>query len=262
VNTDGAIDNGPVSHRLRAEGTQTDPAIHTIGPTPSVRVRPVTAGRSPFVAGVLMFAAIGAAHFAAHTDQRAGILLLLIAPIVVLSLAYGMRAGVVAATAALGLYVTSQALTAAGLDVIGVITRALTYYALPLTIWLARRPPHRSAPPAPAVEEPAVEAQDAPPQLTRREREVLTLVAQGHTSAVIAEQLVLSVRTVESHRASLRRKLGRPAPSELVHHAERCGLVPPEGSRTSVEVDRSHPAGVAKLDARRPRSGLLRAGFQ
>src|SRR5205814_1379264 len=44
--------------------------------------------------------------------------------------------------------------------------------------------------------------------LSEREVEVLRLIALGHTNAEIAEQLFLSVRTVESHRAHIQQKLG------------------------------------------------------
>jgi two-component system response regulator NreC len=55
--------------------------------------------------------------------------------------------------------------------------------------------------------------------LTDREREVLGLLALGHTNREIAEQLVLSVRTVESHRARIQRKLAITSRAELVKHA-------------------------------------------
>jgi two-component system response regulator NreC len=58
-----------------------------------------------------------------------------------------------------------------------------------------------------------------PNALTQRELEVLRLLALGHTNIEIAERLVLSVRTVESHRAHILRKLGNPRRSELVRHA-------------------------------------------
>jgi DNA-binding CsgD family transcriptional regulator len=56
-------------------------------------------------------------------------------------------------------------------------------------------------------------------ELTEREREVLGLLALGHTNREIAEQLVLSVRTVESHRARIQRKLAITSRAELVQHA-------------------------------------------
>ena len=63
-------------------------------------------------------------------------------------------------------------------------------------------------------------APDAPPGppdgLTDREVEVLRLVALGHTNAEISEQLYLSVRTVESHRAHIQQKIGRTTRAELV----------------------------------------------
>ena len=49
-------------------------------------------------------------------------------------------------------------------------------------------------------------ARGPPDNLTEREVEVLRLVALGHTNAEISEQLYLSIRTVESHRAHIRRR--------------------------------------------------------
>jgi len=62
--------------------------------------------------------------------------------------------------------------------------------------------------------------------LTRREAEVLGLLSLGNTNAEIVRQLVLSVRTVEAHRAHLQRKLGLSKRSELVAFAHEHGLVP------------------------------------
>ena len=50
-----------------------------------------------------------------------------------------------------------------------------------------------------------------PDDLTDREVEVLRLIALGHTNNEIAEQLYLSVRTVESHRAHIQQKIGSRA---------------------------------------------------
>ena len=63
--------------------------------------------------------------------------------------------------------------------------------------------------------------------LTPREREVLGLVMQGLTSREISEQLVLSVRTVESHLSHLYRKTGVHNRAELVALAFRSGLAAP-----------------------------------
>lgn len=61
--------------------------------------------------------------------------------------------------------------------------------------------------------------------LTNREREVLTLVAQGHTNQEIAERLVLSVTTVQTHRAHIMAKLGLHSRTELVKYAIRQGFI-------------------------------------
>jgi two-component system response regulator NreC len=65
----------------------------------------------------------------------------------------------------------------------------------------------------------------APDDLSERELEVLRLIALGHTNAEIAEQLYLSVRTVETHRAHIQQKLRRSSRSELVRYAFERGLV-------------------------------------
>ena len=64
--------------------------------------------------------------------------------------------------------------------------------------------------------------------LTAREREVLHLVAEGHTNAEIAARLFVSPRTVETHRANLMRKLGLHTQTDLIRYALRRGILPME----------------------------------
>lgn len=61
--------------------------------------------------------------------------------------------------------------------------------------------------------------------LTAREREVLTLIAEGNSNQEIADSLRLSRKTVESHRANIMRKLGLHDVTELVKYALRTGLI-------------------------------------
>jgi two-component system, NarL family, nitrate/nitrite response regulator NarL len=55
--------------------------------------------------------------------------------------------------------------------------------------------------------------------LTPREREVLALIAEGLSSKDIGERLAMGVRTVETHRTNLRRKLDLPSAAALVRYA-------------------------------------------
>jgi two-component system response regulator NreC len=64
-----------------------------------------------------------------------------------------------------------------------------------------------------------------PDDLTPRELEVLRLIALGHTNPEIGEHLYLSVRTVETHRAHIQRKLGRTSRAELVRYALKHGML-------------------------------------
>jgi DNA-binding NarL/FixJ family response regulator len=63
--------------------------------------------------------------------------------------------------------------------------------------------------------------------LTPREVEVLKLIAEGHTSNEIATTLVLSIKTVETHRANILGKLGMRDRVDLTRYAIRRGLVEP-----------------------------------
>jgi two-component system, NarL family, response regulator NreC len=64
-----------------------------------------------------------------------------------------------------------------------------------------------------------------PDDLTEREAQILGLIALGHTNNEIGQQLFLSVRTVESHRAHIQQKLRRSTRAELVRYALDHGLV-------------------------------------
>jgi len=63
--------------------------------------------------------------------------------------------------------------------------------------------------------------------LSEREREVLHLLALGHTNQEIADMLFISVRTAETHRAHIMRKLGLSTRAELVRYAIAEGLLEP-----------------------------------
>jgi DNA-binding NarL/FixJ family response regulator len=64
--------------------------------------------------------------------------------------------------------------------------------------------------------------------LTARERDVLYLIAQGLTSAAIAQQLTIGVRTVDWHRANMMRKLGLHSVAEVIRYATQRGIIPSE----------------------------------
>lgn len=75
--------------------------------------------------------------------------------------------------------------------------------------------PEKHSPPSPQPEE----------TLTPRELDVLNLVVQGYTNRQIAEELKLSVRTIEGYRANMTEKLGLHSRAELVRYAREHGLL-------------------------------------
>lgn len=73
----------------------------------------------------------------------------------------------------------------------------------------------------------ATERERAAVQITAREKEVLELMANGHSNQAIGERLSISVKTVEAHRARLFKKLGASNVADAVLLAIRTGLVMP-----------------------------------
>ena len=67
--------------------------------------------------------------------------------------------------------------------------------------------------------------QDPYEQLTDRERDVLKLLAEGHTTQEIADMLVITPKTVEGHKTNLMAKLGIHSRVDLVKYALRKGII-------------------------------------
>jgi two-component system, NarL family, response regulator NreC len=78
------------------------------------------------------------------------------------------------------------------------------------------------------VEQTKMGSFDPHETLTPRQREVLQLAAEGKANAEIAARLHISKRTVENHRATLMRRLSLQNHTELIRHAMRHGLIPPD----------------------------------
>lgn len=72
---------------------------------------------------------------------------------------------------------------------------------------------------------PVVTTSKSTEALTPREIEVLKLIVQGYTNRQIGEELSISVRTAESHRANLSEKLGLHSRVELVRYTREHGLI-------------------------------------
>ncbi len=78
-----------------------------------------------------------------------------------------------------------------------------------------------------ATRRPAEGGDEPDVALTERESQILSLIADGHTSREIAEMLVISPRTVERHRENLRHKIGSRNQVDLTRYAIRAGLIAP-----------------------------------
>lgn len=75
------------------------------------------------------------------------------------------------------------------------------------------------------VAEPVADGDLSSEALTAREREVIQLLAEGKTSKEVAVMLNLSVKTAETHRTNLMRKLGLHSVADLTRYAVRNGIV-------------------------------------
>ncbi|MDF2975736.1 MAG: two-component system response regulator [Actinomycetospora sp.] len=78
------------------------------------------------------------------------------------------------------------------------------------------------------------------PELTRRERQVLELLAAGRTTTAVGAELGLAPKTVTNHASAVFAKLGVGGRAEAVARARRAGLGGPGGGRTG-----GHPGGQA-----------------
>jgi len=81
-----------------------------------------------------------------------------------------------------------------------------------------------AAPPPPAAGRAGAQRQP-PKDLSRREREVLSLLAQGNSNQRIADRIGVSVKTVETYRTRLREKLGLKGRQDLYRYAVESGLL-------------------------------------
>ena len=63
--------------------------------------------------------------------------------------------------------------------------------------------------------------------ITPREREIIQLLAEGHSNKAVAAKLGISVKTAETHRATIMRKLGASSVVEIVRYAIRNGIAQP-----------------------------------
>lgn len=112
-----------------------------------------------------------------------------------------------------GGYVLKRAAEAELISAIRSILQGKLYVDPVMLLSLLTEPPEKTV--VPRGESP----------LTGREIDVLRLIAHGYTNRQISEELGISVRTVEGHRANILEKLGLHSRAELVRYARQCGLV-------------------------------------
>ena len=72
---------------------------------------------------------------------------------------------------------------------------------------------------------PKINQKDPTESLTQRETEILRLIVEGYTNRQIGQELNISIRTVEGHRANISDKLGLHNRVELVRYARQHGLI-------------------------------------
>jgi DNA-binding NarL/FixJ family response regulator len=135
--------------------------------------------------------------------------------IVVLSMHSDVAYAAEAVRAGVGGYVLKEACAEELVQAIRTVAGGKRYFSPPLNEGVIEHYLHQ------AEDLPA----DPYASLTEREREVLQLTAEGHSGVEVAGRLFISPRTVESHRASLMRKLGVHNQKELVRYAVQRGLV-------------------------------------
>jgi DNA-binding NarL/FixJ family response regulator len=177
----------------------------------------VKPGSAPLYFAAGCYLAVVAAVFVVE-DPTVAASFLFIVPIAIFAIAASVEAGLAAAVIALAAVAAHWEMDDVSVHPLAYLTRGVAFAAVPLLI-LWTRESRRDVP-----GEARCSARRSA-ELTARESEVLHLIALGHTNPEIAGQLVISVRTVEGHRARLQRKLGRSGRAELVSYALEHGLI-------------------------------------
>jgi DNA-binding CsgD family transcriptional regulator len=132
------------------------------------------------------------------------------------------RLALAVALVAVGQLVLTAALGA--LSVPTVVAEATTYVVLGLVVRLYAGTLSEMLRRQTSSKRTALTSRTGVETLTKREREVAQLAAQGYTAREIGEQLHIGERTVETHVANVCSKLGLKAKVELVRSASRLGL--------------------------------------
>jgi DNA-binding CsgD family transcriptional regulator len=175
-------------------------------------------------AAVALFALVfGLALVVEH--PRPGILHLHAVPIAVLAVQLGILAGLSAVAASMSLMFVWAEMEGAELLAIDYLAGAVPFLVVVFVCQLvAAGVVRRGRSPSKPSPIERLRMKNAP-ELTGREKDVLGLLALGHTNREAAEQLFLSVRTVESHRARIQQKLRITSRAELVRYAVDHDLV-------------------------------------
>jgi DNA-binding NarL/FixJ family response regulator len=136
-------------------------------------------------------------------------LLMLVVPIAMIGRRWGLRRALAAAAIAVALVGARTAISGGQIGIVGYLSRATAFVTVAtLAGSLQQQQSDRRAEHATSSVSSAA-APGARPEdlLSRRELEVLALIAEGDTNAEIAERLVIAATTVESHVKSILRKL-------------------------------------------------------
>jgi DNA-binding CsgD family transcriptional regulator len=195
-------------------------------------------------AGLALFAVVFVVALLVE-HPRPGILHLHAVPIAVLALQLGILVGVSAVAASVSLMFVWAEMEGVELLMVDYMSGAVPFLVVVFLCQLVVARASRS--PSSAKQRPLLERirKSAAPELTRREKEVLGLLALGYTNRQAAEHLYLSVRTVESHRARIQQKLDISSRAELVSYAMEHDLLSEAPLRPGeLAPSKSHPPGA------------------
>ena len=185
--------------------------------SPDATLAPRTARILSLALSGAMFAGVFALSLA---GSHHGLLHLHAVPIAIFALQIGLLAGLSASACSLSLMAVWSEMEGAELLMADYVSGAVPFLVVvglcQVALGRVRGEPAEARAARRELQTAKVAAVD---ELTERERQVLGLLALGHTNREIAEQLVISVRTVESHRARIQRKLAITSRAELVRHA-------------------------------------------